>query len=672
MKRLLKYVPLHFLVFLILGIGIQFYTQIWTFGFLKLFFVLLFLAISLFAFRKKKESTIIAVMLFFSIGISAVYVQDTRNFKNHYSHFYKEETKVVLRISKVLKPGFYQDKYIAEVVQMHTGKTRGAVLLNIQKDSLRERLIIDDQISVNIEFKKVPPPLNGNQFNYKEYLAKQGIYHQLFIESTEFLQLSNTKSSLVGISGKFRNKIQKSLLKYNFKRDELAVITALLLGQRQEISKELLTDYASAGAIHILAVSGLHVGIILLILSFLFKPIEKIKNGTYLKALCIVLLLWMFAFIAGLSASVVRAVTMFTFLAIGQSLQRKKVVEFSLISSMLFLLILKPMFLFDVGFQLSYLAVFGIIWVQPKLGTLYHPRFLIDKKVWQLITVSIAAQVGILPLSIYYFQQFPGLFVLSNLVIIPFLGAILIGGILVIFMSLLNVLPTFLALMYGYVISLMNDFVSWVGAQEQFLFKEISISFAMMLCCYLLIFSGTLFLIKKTPRKFMYFLIVVLLIQSLYFFEERKAIEKESLIVFHKSRFSIIGKRKGLKIKIQQNIDTLKPSEINIIKSYVTAEYIKYVENINFKNFIQFKEKNILIVDSLGVFQLNKLAHPIVILQHSPKINLERLIYRLKPSLIIADGSNYKSYASNWKKISIKYKVPFHDTRKKGFFKLEY
>lgn len=672
MKRLLKYVPLHFLVFLILGIGIQFYTQIWTFGFLKLFFVLLFLAISLFAFRKKKESTIIAVMLFFSIGISAVYVQDARNFKNHYSHFYKEETKVVLRISKVLKPGFYQDKYVAEVVQMHTGKTRGAVLLNIQKDSLRERLIIDDQISVNIEFKKVPPPLNGNQFNYKEYLAKQGIYHQLFIESTEFLQLSNTKSSLVGISGKFRNKIQKSLLKYNFKRDELAVITALLLGQRQEISKELLTDYASAGAIHILAVSGLHVGIILLILSFLFKPIEKIKNGTYLKALCIVLLLWMFAFIAGLSASVVRAVTMFTFLAIGQSLQRKKVVEFSLISSMLFLLILKPMFLFDVGFQLSYLAVFGIIWVQPKLVTLYHPRFLIDKKVWQLITVSIAAQVGILPLSIYYFQQFPGLFVLSNLVIIPFLGAILIGGILVIFMSLLNVLPTFLALMYGYVISLMNDFVSWVGAQEQFLFKEISISFAMMLCCYLLIFSGTLFLIKKTPRKFMYFLIVVLLIQSLYFFEERKAIEKESLIVFHKSRFSIIGKRKGLKIKIQQNIDTLKPSEINIIKSYVTAEYIKYVENINFKNFIQFKEKNILIVDSLGVFQLNKLAHPIVILQHSPKINLERLIYRLKPSLIIADGSNYKSYASNWKKISIKYKVPFHDTRKKGFFKLEY
>ena len=163
-----------------------------------------------------------------------------------------------------------------------------------------------------------------------------------------------------------------------------------------------------------------------------------------------------------------------------------------------------------------------------------------------------------------------------------------------------------------------------------------------------------------------------MLIQSLYFFEEKKAIEKESLIVFHKSRFSIVGKRKGLNLKIQQHIDTLKPSEINIIKSYVTAEYIKDVENVNFKNFIQFKEKNILIVDSLGVYQLNKLAHPIVILQYSPKINLERLIHRLNPSLIIADGSNYKSYASNWEKVAIKNNISFHDTRKKGAFKLEY
>jgi competence protein ComEC len=659
-------------MFLILGIGIQFYTQIWTFGFLKLFLLILFLVIFLIALRNKKGITGVAIILFFLVGVSAVYIQDARNFKNHYNHSSKSEANVVLRITKILKPGFYQDKYVAEVVQVHKDKTRGAILLNIQKDSLQQRLTIDDQILLQTAFKVVPPPLNPNQFNYKFYLAKQGIHHQVFATNRQFLKQSSSRSSFVGLSEKFRSNIQQSLLKYNFKRDELAVISALLLGQRQEISKELLTDYASAGAIHILAVSGLHVGIILLILSFLFKPLERIKNGSYLKAFCIVLLLWMFAFIAGLSASVVRAVTMFTFLAIGQSLQRKKVVEFSLISSMLFLLIVKPMFLFDVGFQLSYLAVFGIIWVQPKLVTIYTPRFLVDKKVWQLITVSIAAQVGILPLSIYYFQQFPGLFVLSNLVIIPFLGAILIGGILVIFMSLLHMLPAFLAAAFGFVISLMNGFVGWVAKQEQFLFKEISISFLMMLGCYFLIFLGTLFFIKKTPKRLMYFLGAMLLVQGIYFFEEKTANEKEAFIVFHKSRFSVIGKRAGLQMKIQDNLETIKANEIKAVKLYRVAEYIKAIEKVDFKNYIRFKEQDILLIDSFGIYQLYKLEKPIVVLQYSPKINLERVIKVLKPSLIIADGSNYKSDVNNWEVIALKKKIRFHYTGKKGAFVLEY
>ena len=668
MKRLFKYLPLHFLVFLILGIGIQFYTQIWTFGFTKLGLLILFLIVSLMLLKRNKAVTFVTFILFFFIGISSVYVQDTRNYKDHYTNFLKQEAKIVLRISKVLKSGFYHDKYVAEVIQINENKTRGEVLLNIEKDSLQNRLKIDARIFVKPTFKRILPPLNPEQFDYKFYLAKQGIQQQLFIETAQFLKMSNSAISFVGISEKFRDKIQKSLLKFNFKKDELAVISALLLGQRQDISKELLTEYASAGAIHILAVSGLHVGVILLILSFLFKPLERVKNGSYLKAFCIVLLLWMFAFIAGLSASVVRAVTMFTFLAVGQSFQRKKVVAFSLISSMLFLLVVKPMFLFNVGFQLSYLAVFAIIWVQPKLVAIYKPKFILDKKIWQLFTVSIAAQVGILPLSIYYFQQFPGLFVLSNLVIIPFLGAILMGGIAVILMSLLTILPPFLAAIYGFVISLMNNFVGWISQQEQFLFKEISISFLMMLGCYCFVFSATVFLINKRPKNLMYFLISILFVQGLYFIEDKTASEKEAFIVFHKSRFSLIGIRKGMKMELQHDLDALKSKEIKAIKSYRVAEYINYIKKVDFNNYINFKEQDILLIDSLGVYQLNKLKNPIVVLQYSPKINLERLIQTLNPRLIIADGSNYKSDANNWEITCFKKAIPYHYTGKKGAF----
>ena len=154
-------------------------------------------------------------------------------------------------------------------------------------------------------------------------------------------------------------------------------MNALLLGQRQDISKELTANYSKAGAIHILAVSGLHVGIILWMLSFVLKPLERFKKGKVIKLVLVVLFLWFFAVLAGMSASVTRAVTMFSAIAIGQFFNKRNAIEQSLIFSMFLLLLLKPLFLFDVGFQLSYLAVFGIIWVQPVFYQLWKPKYYI-------------------------------------------------------------------------------------------------------------------------------------------------------------------------------------------------------------------------------------------------------------------------------------------------------
>ena len=198
------------------------------------------------------------------------------------------------------------------------------------------------------------------QFNYKSYLATQGIYHQFFVEYNQISRLNSDGITFFGRSAKLITFIQESLQKYNFKKNELAVINALILGQRQEISTELITNYQKAGAIHILAVSGLHIGIILLFISFLLTPLERIKYGKFLKTLCIIFLLWVFAFIAGLSASVVRAVTMFTFVAIGMFFGRKNRIEFSLISSMFFLLSPLKRFTF-FSHKLYWLAVSNLI-----------------------------------------------------------------------------------------------------------------------------------------------------------------------------------------------------------------------------------------------------------------------------------------------------------------------
>ena len=667
MKKVFEYLPLHFCVCLIVGIVLQFYTVFWKFGFFKLCLTLSLILILLLLIKSNFFRTLLAFILFFFIGISAIFVNNDRNYVSYYESHLTTESSIVLKVSKVLKSSSYHDKYEVNVVQVDSLKTIGKVLLNISKDSLVKSLKVDELIYTKPAFVKINKPLNPHQFNYQFYLEKQGVHQQIYLNNSQYESLGFKRVSLIGLSAKFRNKIQEALKKYNFKPNELAVINALLLGQRQEISKKLISDYSKAGAIHILAVSGLHVGIILWILTLVLKPLERVKKGKSLKVMLIVLLLWMFAFIAGLSASVVRAVTMFTFLAIGFSFHQKNVILFSLITSIFFLLLIKPIFLFDVGFQLSYLAVLGIVLIQPKLAKLYKPRFKLDKKIWEIFTVSSAAQIGVLPLSLFYFHQFPGLFMLSNLIIIPFLGAILIGGIIIIAGALMGNLPQFLATIYGIMIRGLNNFISWVSNQEQFLFKEIPLSFLMMLVSYLVIVLGASFFIHKSSKKLIYFLISILIIQSVFLYENHKMKSKKEFVIFHKSRNSILGNRVGKELFVNHDLDSFLISKSNSMVSYMVGENVNQSFEKQLLNIYKFDNEMILVIDSLGVFQLDNLKNPVVVLQQSSKINLERLIQKIAPKQIIADGSNYKSYVKRWEKICVKQKTPFHYTGNGAF-----
>ncbi|MCG8732775.1 ComEC/Rec2 family competence protein [Tenacibaculum finnmarkense] len=674
MKKLLQYLPFHFLICIIIGILLQFHTAIWCydFSFLALF-MLAFIGV-LFLLKKnaakKLYFTLTSLLFFIFIGISTTFLHNPKNNDSYYKHHLTDNSNIIIQIHKVLKTSNYAHKYIADVIQIDTKKTIGSILINLKKDSISTLLNVDDLIVTTAEFKNLTGALNPYQFDYREYLAKKYVYQQVFINPTNYQKLAEGKTSIYGVSEQFRNNIQTSLKEKGFKKEELSVINALLLGQRKNISKNLLQNYTNAGAVHILAISGLHIGILFLLLNSLFKPIERLKNGLLFKTIIILILLWMFAFIAGLSASVVRAVTMFTFVAVGASFKRKKVVEYSLISSMLFLLLLKPLFLFDVGFQMSYLAVFGIIWTQPLLYNLWISKFWLLDKFWRLLTVSIAAQIGILPISLYYFHQFPGLFFIANLLIIPFLGSILIGGILIIVLALLKIPLQILFDFYGWIILLMNKTVALIANQEQFLFQEISMSFYKMILWYVVIIFTYQFIINKKAKQFMLLLGSIMLLQITFIFEKNKQQTTCELIVFNKGIKNMIGIRNGSNFNVLHTLDSSKITTERSIKSYRIHENI----NSNFlnktPNIIAFKNDTILIVDDLGIYNI-ELQNAIVILQKSPKINLERLIKKLNPKKIIADASNYKSDVNYWKTICNKQKMPFYDTRKNGAFILK-
>ena len=668
MKKLLGYLPFHFLLFLIAGICCQFYTDYWNYGIVISACILIFLSLTAYWQRKTLFFVFITWITFFLTGMILVYENDATNHTNYFEKHLKNTSKVILAIDKVLKPGNYHHKYVADVVQVDGKKTTGNVLLNIEKDSTSLLFNTGDFVFFKNKFQDIKSSLNPHQFNYKHYLKKQGINQQVYITHQQILLLDENKVSLLRFIDTFRIKIQKSLRRYHFTDDELAVMNALLLGQRQEISKQLSDNYSKAGAIHILAVSGLHVGVILLILSFILKPLERVNNGKLIKLVLVILSLWFFAILAGLSASVIRAVTMFSAIALGQFFNKRNAVEHSLIFSMFIILLWKPLFLFDVGFQLSYTAVFGIIWVQPVLYQLWKPTFFIVDKGWQLISVSVAAQLGVLPISLFYFHQFPGLFFISNLIIIPFLGVILGLGLVVLVLSYVSILPVFLEGFYGDVISILNKVVTFVARQEKFLFSEISFSVIKMIFFYLLIILGFQLFLKLNTKRCFLFLGSILAFQCVFILEKYTIAQKSELIVFHKSKNTIIGKRKGSSFEVYHSMDSLQISSQKLLINYKVGENISSQNYHKLSNLMYYKKQVVLIIEKDGLYDIKELNSPIVVLRESPKINLQRLAEKLKPAIIIADGSNYKSYIENWKATCKNLKIPFWTTYNQGAY----
>ncbi|TYA92346.1 ComEC/Rec2 family competence protein [Seonamhaeicola marinus] len=616
-----------------------------------------------------------AFLTMMSLGILTTSIHDQKHFSKHYTHqvLNAEDSinTISFRIREVLKSGNYYDKYVIDLLKVNDEDVNGKILLNVEKDSLKPALNVDDIRITRTVFKNLIPPLNPNQFDYKSYLRKQYIYHQLFVKNQSLLNVSSETHTIFGLADNIRSFINSKLKSYNFKPDELAIINALFLGQRQDLSKEIYASYTNAGAIHILAVSGLHVGIILIILNFMLKPFERLKKGLFIKTVVLLILLWSFAIIAGLSASVTRAVTMFSIVAIAMNLKRPTNIYNTLVISMFFILLCRPLFIFDVGFQLSYLAVFSIVAIDPLLYKLWQPKNWILDTYWHTLTVTISAQFGIIPISLYYFHQFPSLFFVSNLVIIPLLGLILGLGIVVILSASIDLLPQFIADAFSAIIRLMNWFVNWIAKHEAFLFKDISFSLLYVVASYIFIISIFRLLLKRHYSTLKFLLISVLILQVALLYTNYNTPENQ-FIIFHKSRNSLIGNVTKNKIVIAHDMDSITFLKNKIIKDYSVGNHIHTIENASLKNLYILNTKVLLVVDNLGVYNIKSTKPDYVYLRQSPKINLNRLIDSISPKQIIADGSNYKSYLKHWELICKKRKLPFHHTSKKGAFIIRY
>jgi len=622
---------------------------------------------------KTKFRLTFTILMYFLATLSGIVTQTnhkTEFNKTNYKHCISENKTQVLKVilREKLRSNNQNQRYIALVHAIDGRKCNGKILINFKNGKRLNNFHIGHNLIVSGRLVLHSPPLNPNQFDYGKYLENKSISAQVYLDQQAFSIVGTTKD-IWYYSDILRSRMISRLSESGFRNQELNVVSALILGQQQDISPDIMKDYQYAGAVHILSVSGLHVGFVLLMINFLLRPVPKTKWGNTIKCVVVICSLWGFAVIAGLSPSVVRSVTMFSFVAWGMYLKRSTNIFHTLVASLLIILLFEPSFLFDVGFQLSYTALFFILWLQPLLSSLWKPKYFVVKYFWDILTVSFAAQIGALPLSIYYFHQFPGLFFVTNLIIIPFLSVIMFLGLLVMMLALFNAIPQMLATILERCIYYLDEIIKYIASFTEFIISDIPFNFCILSTAYLVIVSMILWIKQPRFTRAVFVLVGLITLQVSTFASIATAKKQEELLIWHQKKATIILIRRGASVIAFGKSNAVGIHNNKNIETYLTANFIKIDSIRKLQNTLIFHDHKILIIDSTALFPTN-VSPEIILLTESTRVNLDRVVSNLKPKLVVADGSNFKSYAKIWSKTCRNKKIPFHYTGEKGFYRI--
>ena len=617
-------------------------------------------------------------LLFFVFGMLITQQHKPVNNRFHFEKYNGNVSVVVLKEDIVTKAKSY--KCEVEVIAVNLAdnwrKTQGKAILYLAKDTLAELLTYGDRLLVSGKWQAIESPSNPAQFNYKNFLLNSNITAQQYLQSINWkLILISDNNSLRKLAFVYQKKLLTYLDRY-FQNEELAVISALLLGYKDLLDRETIMIYSSSGAMHVLAVSGLHVGIIYLLLNSLFLFFEKFKYGKYLKAVFLILSLWAYALLTGLSPSVLRAATMFSFIIIGSALKRQTNIYNTLAASAFVLLLYNPYILLQVGFQLSYAAVLGIVYLQPKLYKLIYTKHWLLDKIWAITTVSIAAQLATFPLGIYYFHQFPNYFLLSNLFVIPLATFIIGGGVLLFVTSVIPFFPGSLAWVVNKILMLLNFSVQWVENLPYSLSLGISITVLETIIVYTIIILFFSSIIKWKPRLLQLSLALVIFFMILQIKEQYRTGKQQYFIVYdvpkeraidfvdgNKNYFIASAYLYNDKSKMRFNIQHFRWER----RVKETSFLLALLETNNYfrkDNYIQFFNKKILLWDKDFVKPTTPLDFDYILVSNKVKIDLKNIYSKQ----VIIDSSVPKYKWEQIIKECHKYDIPFYNVNTQGAY----
>jgi competence protein ComEC len=659
------------------------------------------IAVQRIEFRQRWVFGIPLSIFLFLTGCQAVFYSNELNDTHHFQQFLPPNPQTEqLSLATVTdfseRPNNYRltlslNKIGTTADSMHD--CTGNLLIYIRKDSTENTLSdgntknvppqYGDLILLKSKIHATEPPKNPDAFDFKRYLHRQNIHYQTFASIEDIQVLGKRRGQPILQLAIDCQKYLLTILKKHLTTDrEFAVGSALLLGYRDAVDEDVRNTYVRTGSMHILAISGMHIVLLFNSLQWIFSAYKSgNRRLRWTKAILSIVLIWFFSLITGFGASILRAAVMATFLAIGQTMKRRGNTYNILAASAFTLLLWQPLFLFDVGFQLSYFAVVGIVYFYPKIQKIVISENKVVNHIWDGLAIGFAAQLVVTPLSIYYFHQFPTYFWLSGLLAVPLSnGALYVGIGLFLFDKLPYIGYVLGKILFGCIL-FMNKILFMIQRFPLAIVDKLSFSLITLILSYWALIHIALAIHTRKLRTFFTPLSIFIVLSTVYAFSTIRHNQQKRIVIYSVYKHSVVDFMEGdacfsfteqdtLSTTVQNKIKYATDNhriqlQINKIHTFSFDDTLKTAQISYFKGVSQFGSFRLAILDNLPNTPID-LPFDAVLIRNNPRFSIEELNQKIQFKLLIVDASNNRRNVDMWKNMCITLNKPFYDINASG------
>lgn len=445
---------------------------------------------------------------------------------------------------------------------------------------------------------------NPFEFDYQNYLGNKNIGYRIFLKERDANLLKGiTFQNIFHKALIFRARLLERLGSSGIDRNNVHLIGSIAFGSREDVDKDVIQSFTNTGVIHVLAVSGMNVGLIFVILNLIFSSLKTGNLGNFIYTVIILAGIWAYTLITGMSPSILRAALMFSFLIFGRFFGRDSNIFNSLAVSAFILIAWNPNLITDVGFQLSYMAVLSIVVIHPLLvRQLYFDNWLL-RQIWSLISVTCAAQIGTIPFTLIYFHQFPVYFWLANLLVIPLVSVILYLAFLVVFLSLLSThIATLVAIFLNWSVKIVLLTVKIVGDLPHAVIQGLYPTFFQISLFIMMISLFLVFLRLKKAKYFFGALITLCLFCGTMAWFSFRQLSRSEVVFFNipGTRALVLTSRKECFV-LYDKCEKAESKLVYYMKSYFGERGVKKVQILQLSDSLHVNN-HFLLVDGYSIF----------------------------------------------------------------------